>query len=334
MIHLRALTGRLRGAIERVLPDGCPFVIGGGLVRDALYGGRPNDIDVWLPSNIHVPDVDAFCAHMVNCGYGTRQGFQGQVIFRGPGSRVEEVEEGAFGGFGNAEHDLGGYGDVHNHWVVEIQTAPNAPAGSLGDLGHPRINIMRNMARWTGDAPSFFTEIMRNFDLDLCMYFVGYMPGQNAVNTVIMPQHLRDSLLNSRINHYRVAPTRMNEVYWNQARLETTSTERILSRVRKMNEKYTLNLPEDIHRIVMIPTAEIIAVPVLFRDIINCFNSNGGYGAAAIPTRFNRVHQHQWDEAMATAQATFAAYRDRLQANGAMVPPGVTPMAFLRLNQW
>jgi len=270
---------------------------------------------------------------MVNRGYGPRQGFQGQVIFRGPGSRVEEVQEGIFGGFNNAEHDEAGYGDVHNHWVVELQPMGNNLAG-VPAADCPRINIMRNMARWTGDAPSFFTEIMRNFDLDLCMYFVGYMPGQNTVNTVIMPQHLQNSLLNSRINHHRVAPTRINEVYWNQARLETTSTERILSRVRKMNEKYTLNLPEDIQRIVMIPTAEIIAVPVLFRDIINCFNGNGGYGAAAIPTRNNRVHQHQWDEAMAVAQQTFDNYRNRLMAGGAMVPPGVTPMAFLRLGNY
>jgi hypothetical protein len=329
MIRLRDLIGRLRGSIERVLPDGCPFVIGGGLVRDALYGGRPNDIDVWLPSNITIPDVDAFCAHMVNSGYGPRQGFQGQVIFRGPGSRVEEVTEGIFGGFGDAEHDDAGYGDVHNHWVVEITTA-EAPQGALNHPCHPRINIMRNMARWTGDAPSFFTEIMRNFDLDLCMYFVGYMPGQNTVNTVIMPQHLRNSIMNP-FNNRRVEPTRMNEVYWNQARLETTSVERIRSRVRKMNDKYMLNLPENIQNIQMIPTADIVAVPVLFRDLIESFNAMNGFGRVALPQRANRVHEHQYVEALESAQRAFTSYRDRLIDSGLALPLHVTPMAFLRL---
>ncbi len=326
MNRLRSLVGTLRGSIEQILPDGCPFVIGGGLVRDALYGGRPNDIDVWLPSNINVPDVDAFCSHLVRTGYGPRQGFQGQVIFRGPGSRVEEVQEGIFGGFGDAEHDNAGYGDVHNHWVVEVQAANNSV------VSHPRINIMRNMARWTGDAPSFFTEIMRNFDLDLCMFFVGYMPGQTQVNTVIMPEHLRNSLLHGLDRHFQVAPTRMNEVYWNQARLETTSTERILARVRKMNEKYVLHLPEDISRISMIPTAEIIAVPVLFSEILPSFNRNHGYGSVHIPTRHNRVYEHQYEQSMARAQHMFQEYRNRLMTNGSPIPPGVTPMTFLRLD--
>ena len=325
------MIGRLRGSIERVLPDGCPFVIGGGLVRDALYGGRPNDIDIWLPSNIHVPDVDAFCAHMVNTGYGPRQGFQGQVIFRGPGSRVEEVTEGIFGGFNNAEHDVGGYGDVHNHWVVEITPAAVLSATNPAPAAnHPRINIMRNMARWTGDAPSFFTEVMRNFDLDLCMYFVGYMPGQTKVNTVIMPQHLLEGL-RTYFRTNRLAATRMNEVYWNQARLETTSVERILSRVRKMNDKYTIRLPEAIERIPMIPTAEIIAVPVPLATLIPLFNGRQGFGSAAIPTRQNRVQEEVYNLALVNAQQSFIEYRDRLATRGSPIPTNITPATFLSL---
>lgn len=323
------MISRLRGSMESLLPDGCPFVIGGGLVRDALYGGRPNDIDIWLPSNITVPDVDAFCAHMVRRGYGADHGFQGQVIFRGPGATVEEVTEGIYG---NADADAENYGDVHNHWVVEITPAPNAPQGSMGDHGHPRINIMRNMARWTGDAPSFFTEIMRNFDLDLCMYFVGWMPGQTNINTVIMPQHLHQSMLQNHRRGNTVAVTRINEVYWNQARMETTSTERIISRVRKMNEKYTIHLSENIDQIPIIPTAEIIAIPVLFTDILGCFNGSGGYGNNALPQRQNRVQQATLDLAMEAAQRDWIAYRDRLHQVGNMMPPNVTPMAFLRLN--
>lgn len=332
MIRLREIIGRLRGSMNRVLPDGCPFVIGGGLVRDAIYGGRPNDIDIWLPSNIHIPDVDAFCAHLVNSGYGPRQGFQGQVIFRGPGSRVEEVIEGVLGDFGDAEHDLGGYGDVHNHWVIELQPMDAPPDGSEASFGYPRVNIMRNMARWTGDAPSFFTEIMRNFDLDLCMFFVGYMPGQTQVNTVIMPQHLRDGILHPQNNG--VVRTRMNEIYWNQARLETTSRERILSRVRKMNEKYSIHLPEDVSRISMIPTADIVAVPVLLSELIQRFNRVGGFGNMAIPTRFNRVYQHQLEEAIANAQTRYQEYRANLALRGMPVPPGLTPMTFISTHSY
>jgi hypothetical protein len=329
---LRDKIGRLRGAIERVLPDGCPVIIGGGLVRDALYGGRPNDIDVWLPSNIHVPDVDAFCGYMVNAGFGPRQGFQGQAVFRGPGSRVEEVTEGIFGGFGDAEHDNAGYGDVHNHWVVEIQSAPDAQESTPG-YSHPRINIMRNMARWNGDAPSFFTEIMRNFDLDLCMYFVGYMPGQNSVNTVIMPRHLHDSIVNRLRNNTVVVRPRMNEVYWNQARLQTTSTERILSRVRKMNQKYTLSLSENINNIQMIPTNEIVAVPVRFIDIIGCFNGDLGYGVVPIPTRANSVHLHVHEAAVEAAQGLYEQWRDAIMSRGGPVPRAVGPSAFIRYQE-
>lgn len=319
------MIGRLRGTIERVLPDGCPFVIGGGLIRDALYGGRPNDIDIWLPSNIHVPDVDAFCSHMIRSGYGPQQGFQGQVIFRGPGANVQEVTEGVLGGFGDAENDAAGYGDVHNHWVVEIQSTSET-------IGHPRINIMRNMARWTGDAPSWFTEIMRNFDLDICMYFVGYMPGQNTVNTVIMPEHLRDSLLRNRQEgRARVAPTRMNEVYWNQARLDTTSVDRIISRVRKMNEKYLVNITERIENIPVIATLDIIAVPVRLADIIGCFNCDSGRGNVQLPQRANRIQQADYDRAWVSAQEQFRTWREGWLARGGVPSPTITPMAFLRI---
>lgn len=311
--------------MESVLPDGCPVIIGGGLVRDALYGGRPNDIDIWLPSNITIPDVDAFCAHLVRTGYGPQQGFQGQIIFRGPGSRVEEVvEENLFGGTPPID---GEYGDVYNHWVIEIQPSETVPLAAPG--GHPKVNIMRNMARWNGDAPAFFTEIMRNFDLDLCMYFVGYMPGQTSVNTVIMPQHLLNTLNNRRGG--RVEATRLNEVYWNQARLETTSTERILGRIRKMNQKYSaLGLPEDIERISMIPTAEIIAVPVLFSHLMPSFNANNGWGNAPLPTRANRLTEAQYAANFTNAQIDYNNWRANQVARGAEVRTSVTPMTFMR----
>lgn len=320
---------QLRAVIGTVLPDGCPFVIGGGLIRDAIYGGRPGDIDVWLPSNIHVPDVDHFCSLLARNGYGQLEGFQGQVIFRGPGANVQEVTEGVFGGFGDAEFNTENYGDVHNHWVVEIQQSPNAPAGSVAFNGHPRVNFMRNMARWTGDAPSFFTEIMRNFDLDICMFFIGYMPGQNSLNTVIMPQHLRIAMAESNRTR-RAVPPRMNEVYWNQARLQNTALPRIQARVDKMNDKYNLRLSRDIEQLRMIPTSEIIAEPVALSSIMQYFNHDMGWGCMQTPTRQNTVHQEVFDRAWAEATQLFQDWRGRMAMQG-VVNTQVTPHAFLRL---
>lgn len=308
-----------------MLPDGCPFVIGGGLVRDALYGGRPNDIDIWVPSNISVPDVDAFCAHLVRTGYGPNDNFQGQVIFRGPGAQVREVEDQpVFGGFNDAEHDDANYGDVHNHWVIEIQNTSET-------FAHPKVNIMRNMARWTGDAPAYFTELMRNFDLDICMYFIGYMPGQNTVNTVIMPQHVRQAMVEASMRGTRTMPTSINEVYWNQARLQTTSVERIRSRVQKMNDKYQLRLPMEIENIRMIRTADIIAEPVALSYLMRFFNRGYGYGNTALPTRQNTVNEADWQRIWADAQERFQEYRDRQIERGfGFRAGGITPMAFVR----
>jgi hypothetical protein len=307
-----------------VLPDGCPFVIGGGLVRDAIMGGRPNDIDVWLPSNITVPDCDAFCAHLVRTGYGVADGFQGQVIFRGPGSDVREVEaEPILGGFHNAEYNAENYGDVHNHWVIEVENTSE-------EFAHPKVNIMRNMARWTGDAPAFFTEIMRNFDLDLCMYFIGYMPGQNSINTVIMPRHLRIGLMSAASNGARTVQTHINEVYWNQARLNNTSEERIRSRVVKMNQKYMLRLPEAIEDIRMIPTADIVAEPVQLSFLMRYFNANMGYGNAALPQMANRLHEADYNRLWAEATARFHEWQSRVNPLHTGVGRAITPMAFMR----
>lgn len=318
MRNLNQIISELRGSMESVLPDGCPFVIGGGLIRDAFYGGYPGDIDVWLPSNITIPDADAFARHIATHGYGRDDGFQGQILFRGPGSQVaEDRPEGVFG-FEATPPTPENYGDVHNHWVMELENTSE-------ERGYPKVNIMRNMAVWNNDAPAWFTTIMRNFDLDCCMFFVGYMRGQRDVNTVIIPRHIVQNLSNRARGGISV---HMNEVYWNQARVETTSHERIMSRVHKMNDKYEFRIPEDVNRIRMIPTDEIVAEPVTMSWLLRFFNSGGGYGVHPLPTRTNRWTPAQHRERLARAQARFEEYRAQIAARGQMHPQHVNAMTF------
>jgi hypothetical protein len=216
---------------------GCPFVIGGGLVRDAILGGRPSDIDIWLPSNLAngLADLGTFASRLQD----TYPGAQVNAIFSGPGANVTPIEELL------AEPTSGEYGDVNNHWVVEMQVE-----------GWPRVNFMRSMTPWTAPQ-AFFNGLMRAFDIDYCMFFIGWMPGQNNVNTVIMPEHMTNRAINN---------PRMNEIYWNQYRLSNTSAARVESRLIKMYSKYSFRMrcPEEFEREgLILPTESIRAKPML-----------------------------------------------------------------------
>ena len=250
---------RLRGLVNPTLPEGCPFIIGGGLVRDAILGGRPKDIDVWLPYNITAPTLDVFAALL-------RRAFpQAQVrgIFAGPGAygdnQFDEV----------VDTTNGNYGDVNNSWVIEM-THPDLPD----------VNFMRSLEPWRNDSQAFFNRLMRAFDIDKCMFFLGYMPGQQDVNTVIMPQHMVNGLTSGGI-----ARTHLNKVYWNQYRLNITSQQRIMDRITKMNSKYRFNIPTDMDRILVIPTESIIATPVPLSRIMRSVNQ--AHSSWAKPTLDN-----------------------------------------------
>ena len=252
---------QLRGVVNPLLPEGCPFVIGGGLIRDAILGGRPKDIDVWLPFNLTIhTDADFFVSML-------RQFFPRatvSTIFAGPGA------------YGNGNQfdpvvDItnGNYGDVNNSWVIEM-THPDLPD----------VNFMRSLEPWRNDSQAFFNRLMRAFDIDKCMFFLGYMPGQQDVNTVIIPQHMANGITSGGI-----ARTHLNEVYWNQYRLNITSQQRIMDRITKMNSKYRFNIPTDIDRIHVIPTEEIIATPVPLSKVMRSVNA--AYSLWARPTLDN-----------------------------------------------
>lgn len=232
----------LRTLTETILPSGCPFVVGGGLIRDGFGGARPGDIDIWLPSNISNPDCDAF-RHFLLERFDDFD-LDCRVVFRGPDAH------------GGMDLELATaaveYTDVNNHWVMEINRE---------DI--PKINFMRSMTPWRDDSQAFFNGLMRAFDLDICMLFMAWERGQDTTPYVIIPLHMAEWCKESFRGEQHV--TRLNMVYWNKLRWDRTSEQRTEGRIRKMNSKYEFNLSLD--NIRLIETEDIIACPVKVRDM-------------------------------------------------------------------
>lgn len=224
------------------LPTGCPFVVGGGLVRDSILGGRPSDIDIWLPSNLQAGFVGAESFLSMLALWAPEDTYF-EVLFRGPdhdGTNGQAPGDTPVGATPNE------YGDVANHWVIEMQVP-----------GWPRVNFMRSMTQWRSDSQEFFNGLMRAFDIDHCMFFIGWMNGQSNVNTVIMPEHMlsRDS-----------RRFRLSELHWNQWRLGSTPAARVESRLIKMYSKYSYGFrtAQEIEAEgLVIPLDQIVARPVL-----------------------------------------------------------------------
>lgn len=186
-------------------------MIGGGVVRDGIMGGQPNDIDVWLPSNINITSTeelriwcrDAFVAPV-------------EVVFSGPE---------------NVDQDGEGYRDMSNHCVLEFT-----------DMRGFNINIMRTMTVWNNEDPSaFFRGVMRNFDIDLCMFFVAFGYEEQGIHTphVIMPRHLVVQLNDTTGITYQI-----RQFCWNAHRLENMSDARRAMRSEKMHSRFMNLGPE------------------------------------------------------------------------------------------
>lgn len=263
--------------INGLLPDGCPFVIGGGIVRDGILGGRPSDIDVWLPSNITIPDQEEFRQYIVE-RYPEASSIT--CIFSGPGAHVGPGR--AEGGVLAAPGDEA-YGDVNNHWVFDMQ---------FENL--PQVNFMRSMTPWNNNPQDFFDGLMRAFDIDQCMYFIGYMPGQESVGTVIMPTHLADRYVGAERspwtpNHIEprtFAALTLNEVYWNQYRMNQTSANRIDARLRKMIDKYHFfqRSVSDMSRLgLIIPTEQIVATAIPLSLVMKVVNRTSAHPHKLLP---------------------------------------------------
>uniref|UniRef100_A0AAU6W0L3 Poly A polymerase head domain-containing protein n=3 Tax=unclassified bacterial viruses TaxID=12333 RepID=A0AAU6W0L3_9VIRU len=194
-------------ALRAIVPEGCPVVIGGGIVRDGIMGGESNDIDVWLPSNINITSPQ-----QLQGWAEARFGAAVSIIFNGPENVEQEGE---------------GYRDMSNHCVLEFTNARGF-----------RINLMRTMTPWVqGEPQVFFRGVMRNFDIDLCMFFIAFPPESRGIHVpyVVMPQHLVDQL-NSELGVMRS----IRQFCWNSYRLETMSPARKTMRSEKMHAKLHL----------------------------------------------------------------------------------------------
>lgn len=218
---------------EQILPDGCPFVIGGGLARDALGGARPDDIDIWLPSNVSIEDCVLFRDWLQT----QLVGVETQIVFRGPGARGTLDLEASLAAVA--------YSDVNNHWVAECALP-----------GYPKVNFMRTMVPWTGDTQAFFDTVMRSFDLDICMMFLAFDRGVYETKYIIMPLHV----VNACENRGRRPEPGLNAIYWNRARMEQTSRERTNGRIEKLNRKYQFGMR--LETIQLLETDQIVACPV------------------------------------------------------------------------
>lgn len=195
-----------------------PVTMGGGFVRDLLLGGTPNDIDLWLPSTTGCNDVALMINHI-------------QERFRCPVNIVFSL---------NAHDDANpaNYSDVSNHWVIEFV------------VDGYKFNVMRTMVNWSSPQ-QFYTDLMRNFDIDLCMFFIGWLPIVDSTTWrghVIMPSHLKGDLEEG---------LQVNFTTWNQWRLQNTSDARKTLRNNKMSERYEIS-----DHTGVIDRNDIVAVPV------------------------------------------------------------------------
>lgn len=215
------------GKVCRFLHDVCGFTddqpvsLGGGIVRDLLLGGTPNDIDLWLPANTACDDVALMIDHI------TRR-FQVQVNL-------------VFSLNAHTDANPENYSDVSNHWVLEFI------------VNGYKFNVMRSMVNWE-NPQQFYTDLMRNFDIDLCMFFIGWLPNSSSFgwrNNIIMPDHLKIDLEEG---------LRVNFTTWNRWRLENTSDARKLLRNNKMSERYEVDSAHHHHGVI--DREDIIATPV------------------------------------------------------------------------
>lgn len=199
------------------------MVIGGGIIRDAIMGGVPVDIDVWLPSNVAQNSHDIY-------------DFSRVITDAFPGIRVQHVFEGPREL--NPANDPNNYRDMSNHWVVEF------------DVGTVKFNVMRTMTQWTGDSAAFFGSVMQNFDIDLCMMFTGAIPTGRGfftepVTNIILPSNIVENLQDGRA---------IDTFCWNRFRYEQTNVARRNFRRDKIISRYGVQEGTVLERAQFIPT--------------------------------------------------------------------------------
>lgn len=148
-----------RAMLSHCMPQGCPFVVGGGFVRDGIFGAPIGDIDIWLPSNMVADsDWESFISMLNNQ----------ELLGQNPFSNTSVV-------FNRPDGMDGEYRDLVNHWVIQTTMTPQ-----INNPGHAyQIQFMRTNVEWTDDAQAYFDGLLQQFDFDLCMMFLAWDYGIN-----------------------------------------------------------------------------------------------------------------------------------------------------------
>lgn len=225
-INLRTTLNQVFMFVSRILPEDCPFIIGGGFVRDGLMGAPISDIDIWLPQNLShinplgIDDEEVYASNMIR--------MINAYLHVGGMSWTHDTHslfEAPFAGL-DANPDGTAYHDMSNHWVVG--TTVN---------GYP-IQFMRTNVEWENNPSEFMSSLCRNFDIDLCMMFLCVQRDATSVDECRSTEYI---VMPSEIPEYIGDPDSdiMDTMLWNTAR-NTTSMARKVSRFNKMASKYRL----------------------------------------------------------------------------------------------
>lgn len=207
-------------AIWPHLPSGCPFTIGGGLIRDGVLGGPIGDIDVWLPSNCNVP------ANVLN----------GTLIFDFAGN------------FTNGQYTR----DISNRWVTEVELS-----GIKVNL-MKRLDPYVDNQQWFDSLNyGFDTELSMmfmgfvpedGFETRECAW-----ENLRGMNHISIPYSILEHL-----NFRPPIPQALSSLGVNEERMETTSATRMEARIQKLGRKYHLvtNFPfplgrEDLRAVIV-----------------------------------------------------------------------------------
>lgn len=229
----------IRDMLSHCMPRGCPFVIGGGFVRDGIFGAPIGDIDIWLPSNmIADSDWEAFIS--------TMNRHQTEIVGGNPFTNTSVV-------FNRPDGMDGEYRDLVNHWVIQTTIAPQTYNPSYTY----QIQFMRTNVEWTGDTQAYFDGLLQQFDFDLCMMFLAWdydvrfdmsPNGRHLICDRAWWGRVQDSI--EVYPGYKLNPLRA-----------TTSPDRMSGRHRKMFSKYNtyyIGQMEELPSAIPVPLSQVI----------------------------------------------------------------------------
>lgn len=231
----------IRAMLTHCMPQGCPFVVGGGFVRDGIFGAPIGDIDIWLPSNMVADsDWESFISMLNNQELLNENPFNStSVIFNRPDGMDGE------------------YRDLVNHWVIQTTITPQAYNRNYTY----QIQFMRTNVEWTGDTQAYFDGLLQQFDFDLCMMFLAWDYGVNF-NMSPNGRHLIcDRAWWERLQRAERLEAITGAGYKLNPLRAGTSATRMNDRHRKMRSKYNtyyIGQMEELPSAIPVPLSQVI----------------------------------------------------------------------------